>query len=95
MTHTCPIEYLPTEMFMSTKRKEDNKYKSSKTKSKKNYKLDIDHSTEEWLGKIEKKIDYSVWYCGHYHIDKQIDKIYMMYNEIRPLNIKTFNYTNN
>lgn len=85
MTHTCPIEYLPTEMFVSTRQNADIKRKSKKSKSKNFFKPDIDRSTEEWLGKLEKEIDYEIWYCGHYHIDKEIDKINMMYSEIRPL----------
>jgi len=88
MTHTCPIDYLPTEMFMSTRQKAAIKRKPRKAKSKKVFKPDIDRSTEEWLGKLEKELDYEVWYCGHYHIDKQIDKINMMCHEIRPLHIQ-------
>ena len=90
MTHTCPIEYLPTEMFMSTRQSAVIKRKPKKAKSKKLFKPDIDRSTEEWLGKLEKEIDYEIWYCGHYHIDKQIDKINMMYHEIRPLHMQLF-----
>lgn len=90
MTHTCPIDYLPTEMFMSTSQNALIKRKPRKAKSKKLFKPDIDRSTEEWLGKIEKQLDYEVWYCGHYHVDKQIDKISMMCNEIRPLHMQLF-----
>ncbi len=84
MTHTCPIDYLPVEMFMSTRQKTKAKRKPKKSKED-GLILDIDRSTEEWLGHIERELDYVVWYCGHYHIDKQIEKISMMYNEIRPL----------
>ena len=90
MTHTCPIDYLPTEMFMSTRQNAAIKRKPRKDKSKKLFKTDIDRSTEEWLGKLENKLDYEVWYCGHYHIDKQIDKINMMCHEIRPLHMQLF-----
>ena len=90
MTHTCPIDYLPTEMFMSTRQNAAIKRKPRKAKSKKLFKPDIDRSTEEWLGKLEKEIDYEIWYCGHYHIDKQIDKINMMCHEIRPLHMQLF-----
>lgn len=90
MTHTCPIDYLPTEMFMSTRQNATIKRKPRKAKSKKLFKPDIDRSTEEWLGKLEKEIDYEVWFCGHYHIDKQIDKVYMMCHEIRPLHLHLF-----
>lgn len=87
MTHTCPIDYLPTEMFMSTRQNAAIKRKPRKAKSKKLFKPDIDRSTEEWLGKLEKKLEYEVWYCGHYHVDKKIDKINMMCREIRPLHM--------
>ncbi len=85
MTHTCPIRYLPTEMFMSTRQNAVLKRKPRKIKSKKLFKPDIDRSTEEWLGKLEQQLDYEIWYCGHYHIDKEIDKVNMMCHEIRPL----------
>lgn len=87
LTHTCPIDYLPTEMFMSTRQNSIIKRKPHKAKSKKLFKPDIDRSTEIWLGELEKKLDYKIWFCGHYHIDKQIDKIQMMYKEIRPLHM--------
>lgn len=87
MTHTCPIDYLPKEMFMSTRQNASIKRKPRKAKSKKLFKPDIDRSTEIWLGTLEKKIDYKVWFCGHYHIDKQIDKIQMMCHDIRPLHM--------
>lgn len=88
MTHTCPIDYLPKEMFMSTRQNASIKRKPHKSRSKKLFKPDIDRSTEIWLGKLEKNLDYEVWFCGHYHIDKQIDKIEMMHNEIRPLHMR-------
>ena len=87
LTHTCPIDYLPTEMFMSTRQNAAIKRKPRKAKSKKLFKPDIDRSTEIWLGELEKKIDYKIWFCGHYHVDKQIDKIHMMHKEIRPLHL--------
>ncbi len=90
LTHTCPIDYLPTEMFMSTRQNAAIKRKPRKAKSKKIFKPDIDRSTENWLGELEKKIQYEVWYCGHYHVDKQIDKIQMMHRDIQPLHMKLF-----
>lgn len=90
MTHTCPINYLPTEMFMSTRQNASIKRKPCKAKSKKLFKPDIDRSTEIWLGELEKKLEYEVWFCGHYHIDKQIDKIQMVCHDIRPLHMQLF-----
>lgn len=87
MTHTCPIDYLPTEMFMSTKQAACIKRKPRKAKSKKFFTPDIDRSTEIWLGELEKQLDYQIWFCGHYHCDKQIDKIEMLHRTIRPLHL--------
>ena len=49
MTHTCPIKYLPTEMFVSTRQNAQMKKRGHYSKSKKFFKPDIDRSTEEWL----------------------------------------------
>ena len=35
----------------------------------------VDRSTEEFLDEVEDKLNYSRWLCGHWHIDKSIDKI--------------------
>ena len=40
----------------------------------------VDKSTEEWLEQIDKKLDYRKWYAGHYHIEKKIDKLEIMFN---------------
>lgn len=42
----------------------------------------VDKSTEEFLDEIENNTKYTNWYCGHYHIDKRIDKIRFMMNDI-------------
>lgn len=42
----------------------------------------IDKSTETWLKQIEKKLDYKKWYCGHYHAEKKIDKLEIMFEKI-------------
>lgn len=88
MTHTCPINYLPTEMFLSTRQNAGIKRKPRKSKFKKPFKPDIDRSTEIWLGELEKKLNYEVWFCGHYHIDKQIGKVRMLCHDIRPLHMQ-------
>lgn len=38
----------------------------------------VDQSTEKWLDIIEDKLQYNRWYCGHWHIDKKIDKMRFM-----------------
>jgi len=38
----------------------------------------VDNSTEKWLDDIENKLTYKYWLCGHWHIDKRIDKIHFL-----------------
>ena len=42
----------------------------------------VDRSTEEWLDAIEEFTEYKKWYCGHWHIDKVIDKIHFLKNDV-------------
>lgn len=41
----------------------------------------VDKSTEEWLDTIESKLHYERWYCGHYHTEKQVDKLRFMFED--------------
>lgn len=43
----------------------------------------VDKSTEEWLDDIEAKLSYKKWYCGHYHTEKEIDKITFLFESIQ------------
>ena len=40
----------------------------------------VDHSTEEWLDKVEESLDYKAWYCGHWHTDKRVDRMHFLYH---------------
>lgn len=40
---------------------------------------DVDKSTEIWLDQIEEKLTYEKWYCGHYHTEKMIEKLEIMF----------------
>ena len=40
----------------------------------------VDHSTEEWLDSIEQRLKYKVWYAGHWHINKRIDRIHFLFD---------------
>ena len=42
----------------------------------------IDKSTEDWLDTIEERLAYREWYCGHYHIEKSIDRLRFVYKDI-------------
>ena len=39
----------------------------------------VDKSTEIWLDEIEGRLEYKKWYCGHYHTEKKIDKLEIMF----------------
>lgn len=41
----------------------------------------VDDSTEHWLDEIEDKLNYKAWYCGHWHVDKHIDKMHFMFTD--------------
>lgn len=45
----------------------------------------VDHSTEEWLDTIEERLEYQSWYCGHWHIDKHIDRLHFMMHSVEVL----------
>lgn len=42
-------------------------------------------STEIWLDSIEDKLTYRKWYCGHYHTEKKIDRLQIMFNDYAAL----------
>lgn len=41
----------------------------------------VDDSTERWLDAIERRLSYARWYCGHFHIEKKIDKLRFLFND--------------
>ena len=43
----------------------------------------VDYSTEKFLDEVEKNLNYKKWYCGHFHTEKQIDKIEFMFGRIK------------
>ena len=45
----------------------------------------VDHSTEEWLDKIESRLNYKDWFCGHWYIDERINKIHFMMRSVEAL----------
>ena len=44
--------------------------------------IKVDKTTELFLDEIEENVDYNRWYCGHFHIDKEIDKMKFMMHDI-------------
>lgn len=73
LSHTCPLKYEPTEVFMKGIDQSD-----------------IDKSMERFLDKVEHSINYDKWYCGHYHTEKQIDKLEFMFGRIKLFNKDEF-----
>lgn len=73
LSHTCPLKYEPTEVFM----KGINQ-------------TEVDKTMEKFLDKVEETIDYDKWYCGHYHTEKQIDKLEFMFGRIKVFNKDEF-----
>lgn len=45
----------------------------------------VDKSTEQWLDKIEAKLQYNRWFCGHWHVNKHIDRIHFLYHDVESL----------
>lgn len=45
----------------------------------------VDETMENWLQYIEDKLNYQKWYCGHYHCNRIVDKIEMMFDTIKEL----------
>lgn len=39
----------------------------------------VDKSTEQWLDSIESSYAYKAWFCGHFHINKRIDKLHFLF----------------
>ena len=73
LSHTCPLKYEPTEVFMKCIDQSD-----------------VDKSMEKFLDRVEESIDYDKWYCGHYHIEKKIDKLEFMFGRIKVFNKDEF-----
>lgn len=42
----------------------------------------VDRSTEDWLDELEGKMTYEKWLCGHWHIEKKIDKLEFLFKRI-------------
>ena len=45
---------------------------------------------EHFLDRVEESIDYDKWYCGHFHTEKEVDKIEFLYKGIKLLNKKDY-----
>ena len=41
----------------------------------------VDKTTEAWLGMLEERLSYRKWFCGHYHIRKNVGNLQFMYSD--------------
>ena len=44
-----------------------------------------DKTTEIWLDQIENRLQYRHWYAGHYHTNKDVGRLTILFDEIREL----------
>ncbi|MBR4458887.1 MAG: metallophosphoesterase [Clostridia bacterium] len=47
----------------------------------------VDKSTEEWLGGIEARLRYRHWYAGHFHTEKDIDRLTLLFESVREFSV--------
>ncbi len=45
----------------------------------------VDKSTEKWLDAIESRLHYENWYAGHYHVDWNMDRVRILYEDLLEL----------
>ena len=46
----------------------------------------VDESMENWLKVLESSMPYQKWYCGHWHIERSIDRMRFMYEDVELFN---------
>ena len=44
----------------------------------------VDCTTELWMDAIASKLRYDHWFCGHFHTDKQIDNLQILFQTFVP-----------
>ena len=47
----------------------------------------VDKTTEAWLDTIEERLDYRHWFADHYHIEKEIDRLSILFGSIREFTV--------
>lgn len=50
----------------------------------------VDKMTEEWLEQIHDRLQYEIWYFGHFHENQQSAHAVMLFEEIRELGADSF-----
>ena len=44
----------------------------------------VDSTTEQWMDRIEERLFYTHWYCGHFHTDKTTGKLHILFRTFLP-----------
>lgn len=66
LSHTCPYSYIPTECFISRINQ-----------------LTVDNGMEKFLDAVLNEFSFNKdWYCGHWHINKKVDNIQFLFEDI-------------
>lgn len=42
----------------------------------------VDKTMERFLDEVDSKINYTKWFCGHWHIDRTVDRFRFVYSDI-------------
>lgn len=42
----------------------------------------VDNAMEIWMNHLEAQIQYTKWYCGHWHVDLSVDKMRFMFHDL-------------
>ena len=45
----------------------------------------VDKSTEQWLQTIADRLSYQAWFCGHFHTEKTVQKLQILFESIKIL----------
>ena len=60
------------------------RYKPLETLKKDLDQSTVDSTTEAWMDKIEERLSYEHWYCGHFHTDKDVGKLQILFQTFVP-----------
>lgn len=47
----------------------------------------VDTSTEDWLDKIERRLDYDTWYAGHFHVTESLGRVCLLFEDYEELEV--------
>lgn len=42
----------------------------------------VDQTMEKWMDKLEDSLSYTKWYAGHFHVNKTVDRMHLLYEDL-------------